>query len=232
MKSRLLSEFAGVFAIVALGYGSIAAAASGAWAPSPYGVSAVFGVVVALAIQFLAPYSIHFNPGVTLALGMMRWHPWREVGPFIVVQCAAALLAMGMIEALFPAVDRFGAPDAPDGWLSAVAKEVAFMVPFIFLCMVAGIHYPKWRALAIGAMVFAVGAVLGRFAGGLSMNPACTLATNLAEGKLAVLPAYALGTTIGCFAGFWSFARLRPIVDRVVAGARNPADRVAGTNCR
>jgi len=214
MKGKLLSEFAGVFVIVALGYGSIAAAASGTWRPGPYGVSAVFGLVVAFAIQFLGRFSIHFNPGVTMALGIMRWHPWREVGPFIAVQCAAALLAIGVIHAMFPMVDRFGAPDAPEGWLPAIAKEIVFMVPFILLCMVAGTYFPRWRALVIGAMVFSIGAVFGRFAGGLSMNPACTLATNLMEGNLAVLPAYALGTTIGCFLGFWAFVRLRPIMNR------------------
>ena len=218
MNKRLLSEFVGVFAIVALGYGSIAAAASGVWNPGPYGISAMFGVVVALAIQLLGRYSIHFNPGVTVALGMLRWHPWREVWPFIAVQCAAALSAMGVIHALFPAVERFGAPNAPEGWLPAIAKEITFMVPFIFLCMVSGTYFLRWRAIAIGAMVFSVGAVFGRFAGGLSMNPACTLATNLMEGNLAVLPVYALGTTIGCFVGFWSFARLQPLMTRRFAG--------------
>jgi glycerol uptake facilitator-like aquaporin len=93
------------------------------------------------------------------------------------------------------------------------------MVPFIFLCMVAGIYFTRWRAIVIGAMVFSVGAVFGRFAGGLSMNPACTLATNLVEGNLAVLPIYALGTTIGCFVGFWSFGHLRPVLNRYLASA-------------
>ena len=215
MNTKLLSEFAGVFAIVLLGYGSIAAGASGLWHPGPYGVSAVFGVVVALAIQLLGPHSIHFNPGVTVALGFMRWHPWRGVWPFIAVQCVAALAAMGVIHLAFPSVTAFGAPDAPAGILAAIAKEVAFMVPFIFLCMVSGTYFPKWRAVAIGAMVFSVGAVFGRFAGGLSMNPACTLATNFMEGNLAVLPAYALGTTLGCWIGFWSFARAQPFLERM-----------------
>jgi glycerol uptake facilitator-like aquaporin len=219
MNTKLLSEFAGVFLIVALGYGSIAAAASGAWNPGPYGVSAVFGVVVALSIHFFGRFSIHFNPGVTMALGILRWHPWREVGSFIAVQCAAALVAMGVIHAIFPTVDRFGAPDAPDGWLAAGAKEIGFMVPFIFLCMVAGIYFPRWRAVVIGVLVFSIGAVFGRFTGGLSMNPACTLATNLMEGNLAVLPIYAIGTTIGCFLGFWSFVRLRPFLNRYLASA-------------
>ena len=93
MKPKLLSEFVGVFLLVSLGYGSIAAAASGAWNPGPYGVSAVFGVVVAIAIQFLGPFSIHFNPAVSAALGFMSWHPWREVWPFIAVQFAAALVS-------------------------------------------------------------------------------------------------------------------------------------------
>ncbi len=219
MKGRLLSEFVGVFGIVALGYGAIAAAASGLWHPGTYGVSAVFGVVVALSIQFLGRFSIHFNPGVTVALGMLRWHPWREVGPFIAVQGAAALAAMGVIHAAFPAVDRFGAPHAPEGWTSALATEICFMVPFIFVCMVAGTYFPRWRALVIGGMVFSIGAVFGRFAGGLSMNPACTLATNVMEENLAVLPVYALGTTIGCFVGFWSFARLQPLLNRCLASA-------------
>lgn len=217
MKKQLLSEFVGVFGIVALGYGSIAAAASGLWDPGSYGVSAVFGVVVALSIHFLGPFSIHFNPSVTVALGFLRWHPWRHVWPFVATQCAAALAAMGVIHAVFPAVDRFGAPNAPDGWLPAFVTEVIFMVPFIFLCMVVGTYVYRWRAIAIGGMVFSVGLVFGRFAGDLSMNPACTLATNLMEGNLSVLPAYALGTTIGSFVGFWSFALLRPFLNRSFA---------------
>jgi len=214
MNKKLLSEFVGVFLIVLLGYGSIAAAASGVWQPGPYGVPAVFGVAVAIAIQFLGPFSIHFNPGVTVALGFMRWHPWQGVWPFIAVQCAAALAAMGVIHAVFPSVVHFGAPAAQEGWLQAIAKEIFFMVPFIFLCMVAGTYYPKWRAIAIGGMVFSIGAVFGRFAGELSMNPATTLATNVMEGKLAVLPVYAIGTTLGCFVGFWSYARIQPRLDR------------------
>jgi glycerol uptake facilitator-like aquaporin len=172
------------------------------------------GVAVALAIQILGPFSIHFNPGVTVALGFMRWHPWQGVWPFIAVQSAAALAAMGVIHAVFPSVSRFGAPSAQEGWLQAIAWEIVFMVPFIFLCMVAGAHFPKWRAIAIGGMVFAIGAVFGRFAGELSMNPATTLATNVMEGKLAVLPVYAIGTTLGCFVGFWSYARIQPRLDR------------------
>jgi len=218
MHRKLLSEFVGVFAIVLVGYGSIAAASSGAWQPGPYGVSAVFGVVVALAIQLLGPFSIHFNPGVTLALGFMRWQPWRGLWLFVAVQCVAALAAMGAIHAIFPTVDRFGAPSAQDGWLPAIAKEIVFMVPFIFLCMVSGTYFPRWRALAIGGMVFAIGTAFGRFAGGLSMTPACTLATNVMEGTLAVLPVYALGTTAGCYAGFWSFRRVQPRLDRWLAG--------------
>ena len=219
MNRKLLSEFVGVFLIVLLGYGSIAAAASGVWQPGPYGVPAVFGVAVAIAIQFLGPFSIHFNPGVTVALGFMRWHPWQGVWPFIAVQFAAALAAMGVIHAVFPSVVHFGAPAAQEGWLQAIAKEVLFMVPFIFLCMVAGTYYPKWRAIAIGGMVFSIGAVFGRFAGELSMNPATTLATNVMEGKLAVLPVYAIGTTLGCFVGFWSYARIQPRLDRWISAS-------------
>jgi len=219
MSKKLLSEFVGVFLIVLLGYGSIAAAASGVWQPGPYGVPAVFGVAVAIAIQFLGPFSIHFNPGVTVALGFMRWHPWQGVWPFIAVQFAAALAAMGVIHAVFPSVIQFGAPSAQEGWLQAIAKEIFFMVPFIFLCMVAGTYYPKWRAIAIGGMVFSIGAVFGRFAGELSMNPATTLATNVMEGKLAVLPVYAIGTTLGCFVGFWSYARIQPRLDRWISAS-------------
>ena len=219
MNKQLLSEFVGVFSIVLVGYGAIAAAASGVWQPGSYGVSAVFGVTVALAIQLLGPFSIHFNPGVTVALGFMRWHPWQGVWLFIAVQCAAALAAMGVIHAVFPSVVHFGAPAAQEGWLQAIAKEVLFMVPFIFLCMVAGTYYPKWRAIAIGGMVFSIGAVFGRFAGELSMNPATTLATNVMEGKLAVLPVYAIGTTLGCFVGFWSYARIQPRLDRWISAS-------------
>lgn len=218
MGRKLLSEFVGVFAIVLVGYGSVAAAAIGAWQPGPYGVPAVFGVVVALSIQLLGPFSIHFNPGVTVALGFMRWHPWQGIWPFIAVQCVAALAAMGVIHAVFPSVDRFGAPTAHDGWLPTLAREIYFMVPFIFLCMVSGTYFARWRAVVIGGMVFLIGTLFGRFAGGLSMNPAATLATNVMEGELAVLPLYALGTTLGCYLGFWSYARLQPRLDRWLAG--------------
>jgi hypothetical protein len=38
------------------------------------------------------------------------------------------------------------------------------------------------------------------------------------EGKLAVLPVYALGTTVGCFVGIWSYARVQPRLDRWLSG--------------
>jgi len=133
MNRKLLSEFVGVFLIVLLGYGSVAAAASGVWQPGPYGVPAVFGVAVALAIQFLGPFSIHFNPGVTVALGFMRWHPWQGVWPFIAVQFAAALAAMGVIHAVFPSVIQFGAPSAQEGWRRAMPRKSSSLVPLIFL---------------------------------------------------------------------------------------------------
>ena len=74
--------------------------------------------------------------------------------------------------------------------------------------------------LTVDIVTMDAGALFGRFAGDLSMNPACTLATNLVEGKLSVLPAYALGTTAGCFLGFLAFARFRPRLDRWLPGVQ------------
>jgi hypothetical protein len=38
------------------------------------------------------------------------------------------------------------------------------------------------------------------------------------EGGLAVLPVYALGTTVGCYVGFWSYSRVQPRLDRWFPG--------------
>ena len=88
---------------------------------------------------------------------------------------------MGGIHAVFPSVIRSGAPGAQEGWLPAIAKEIFFCGPVHFsLHGGRGPTYSKWRAIAIGGMVFSIGAVFGRFAMcELSTESRDTLATNV-----------------------------------------------------
>jgi glycerol uptake facilitator-like aquaporin len=59
------------------------------------------GALVALILAFGPVSGAHFNPAVSLALAARGALPWKEVPPYVVVQCVAAILGVMAAHAMF-----------------------------------------------------------------------------------------------------------------------------------
>ncbi|HWG47728.1 MAG TPA: aquaporin, partial [Gemmataceae bacterium] len=90
---KLAAELFGTFALVFAGTGAIVIddVRGGV---THVGISLVFGLIVLALIYALGDVSgAHINPAVTLGFAAARRFPLRSVVPYILSQCAGALLA-------------------------------------------------------------------------------------------------------------------------------------------
>ena len=75
----------------------------GGGAVSHVGVALTFGLAVFALIAALGDVSgAHFNPAVTIGFRLAGRFPGRLVPPYILSQCAGALLASLVVRLLFP----------------------------------------------------------------------------------------------------------------------------------
>src|SRR5437016_3688874 len=113
----LAAELFGTGVLVFAGTGAIIVNDT-SHAVSHVGVALTFGLVVLALIYALGDVSgAHLNPAVTLGFFMARRFGGRGVGPYILSQCAGALLASVLLCLLFPSNDMLGAtrPAGPTG---------------------------------------------------------------------------------------------------------------------
>ncbi len=92
---KLLAEFFGTFWLVFGGCGSaIFAAAFPQLGIGFMGVALAFGLTVLTGAYAFGPISGgHFNPAVSLGLAVAGRFSWKELGPYVVVQVLAAIVA-------------------------------------------------------------------------------------------------------------------------------------------
>src|SRR5262245_28006539 len=137
----LVGEVVGTFLLVLFGTGSVAAAVLTGAQVGLWQVAAVWGFGVALAIYCSADASgAHLNPAVSLAFALWRpaRFPWRRLLPYWGAQLAGAVLAGGVVAALFwPFLLRFEAEKrivrgAPGSELSAMVFGEYFSNPAVF----------------------------------------------------------------------------------------------------
>ncbi len=103
MRTKLLAEIVGTFILVFAGTAAVVFNHLSNGAITHPGIALVFGLVVlALAYTFGDVSGAHINPAVTLGFAVAKRLPWREVPGYIAAQCLGALLASGLLYALFP----------------------------------------------------------------------------------------------------------------------------------
>src|SRR5262245_49650386 len=104
------AELFGTFALVFAGTGAITVNDVTGGAVSHVGVALTFGLVVLAMVYAVGDVSgAHLNPAVTLGFLVARRLDARRVGPYVACQCAGALLASGLLRALFPDHATLGA---------------------------------------------------------------------------------------------------------------------------
>ena len=190
----------GTFVLVFAGTGAIVINDITGGAVSHIGISLTFGLVILAMIYALGDISgAHFNPAVTIGFWAARRIERSTVMPYILSQCAGALLASLILRVLFPSHESLGATQPAGPALQSFVLEsiLTFVLMLVILQVSTG---GKEKGITAGMAVGAVVALEALFAGpisGASMNPARSLAPALASLQFTHLWIYLLAPLAG-----------------------------------
>lgn len=189
----LLAEFIGTFALVFAGCGAIIMNDVSGNVIGHIGIAMTFGLVVMAMIYAVGDTSgAHFNPAVTIAFWLSGRLPLATVPPYLLSQCAGAIVASALWLVLQPGHTTYGAT-LPAGlaWQSWLLEVVlSFFLMFVILNVATGAKEKGLMAgVAIGGTV-ALCALFGGPLSGASMNPARSLGPALVSGEWSSLWIY------------------------------------------
>jgi aquaporin Z len=216
----LAAELFGTFALVLAGTGAIVVNEVRGGAVTHVGISLTFGLIVLALIYALGEVSgAHFNPAVSLGFCLAGRFPARRVLPYVLCQCAGALLASGLLRLLFAGETTTLGATRPSGPLaqSLVLEAVlTLLLMFVILAVSTG---AKEKGIMAGVAVGSVIALEALFAGpvcGASMNPARSLGPAVLTAQADVLWVYLLGPALGAAVAvpLWLVIRLPEEVAR------------------
>ena len=196
---KLVAEFVGTFTMVFLGCSAIAIDAMTSGAIGHPGVCVTFGLTVCIMIYAIGHISgAHFNPAVTIGFAIAHRFPWREVPPYVAIQCLASCSAIALLDC---------AMDMPvyGETVPAISSSAAFVLEavftFILMLVISAVAIDhravgQLAGVAIGGAVTACAMVGGPLTGG-SMNPARSVGPAIWSGTLQWTWLYVLAPLAG-----------------------------------
>ena len=198
---RLAAEALGTGLLVATVVGSGIMAerlAGGNVAIALLGNTIPTGAILVVLILAFGPISgAHFNPVVSLVMGMTRGLPWREVGPYGIAQvvggCFGTLAAHGMFDlSLFQLAAK--ARTGPAQWFAEFVATFGLLLTILTLV--------RFR---VEAIPFAVGLYITAaywFTASTSFaNPAVTVARALTDTFAGIAPNHVIPFVLAQMAG-------------------------------
>lgn len=198
---RLLAEGLGTAILVATVVGSGIMAerlAGGNQAIALLGNTIPTGAILVVLISILAPVSgAHFNPAVTLVFAARGATPWRDVLPYIVVQCAGGIVGTMIAHLMFDLAPLAIGTTARSGAAQWLAEAVATFT--LLLAILGGVrHAPQAVPWLVGLTITAT----YWFTSSTSFaNPAVTLArgftTTFAGIAINHVPGFVVAQFIG-----------------------------------
>jgi glycerol uptake facilitator-like aquaporin len=201
MGRRLLAEGLGTAILVATVVGSGIMAerlAGGNQAIALLGNTIPTGAILVVLISILGPLSgAHFNPAVTLVFAARGATPWREVLPYIVVQCAGGIAGTMIAHLMFDLAPLAIGTTARSGTAQWLAEAVATFT--LLLAILGGVrHAPQALPWLVGLTITAT----YWFTSSTSFaNPAVTLArgftTTFAGIAINHVPGFVVAQLIG-----------------------------------
>ncbi len=196
---KFVAELFGAFALVFAGTGAIVINDIRGGV-THVGISLTFGLIVLALVYALGDVSgAHLNPAVTLGFVAARRFSIALALPYILSQCAGALLASLVLRLLFPEHSGLGATHpAGTAWQSFVLELILTLLLMVVILAVS--TGAKEKGIMAGVAVGAVIALEALFAGpvcGASMNPARSLGPALVSGNLGDLWIYLLAPIAG-----------------------------------
>jgi aquaporin NIP len=201
---KLAAEMFGTFALVFAGTGAIVVNDATGGTVSHVGIALTFGLIVLAMIYAVGDVSgAHLNPAVTLGFYAARRFEGRLVVPYVVSQCAGALVASLVLRLMFPTHPSLGATLPVGDPLRSFVLELllTLLLMFVILSVSTG---SKEKGVLAGVAVGSVIALEALFAGpisGASMNPARSLAPALMSLRLESLWVYLTAPVLGALAG-------------------------------
>src|SRR3954464_13234817 len=130
---RLAAELLRTFSLVFAGTGAITINDVSGGAVTHVGVALTFGLIVLAMIYALGDVSgAHLNPAVTLGFYAARRFDGRAVVPYVLAQCAGAVLASVALRLTFPANATLGAtaPAGPAAQSFVLEAILTFLLMF------------------------------------------------------------------------------------------------------
>ena len=210
---RAAAEGFGVFALVFAGCGAIVAEAEHPGTLGTIGIALVFGLIVMAMVYATGHLSgAHLNPAVTLAFVLTRHFPRAEALAYLAAQLAGALVAAGLLAAIWPSQPAALGTTVPTvGIGSAFAYEAVLTAFLMFVIMAVATDA---RAVGAGAAI-AIGGTVGLdalFGGpitGASMNPVRSIGPALVAGELQDLWLYIAAPLVGAAVGALAYQVVR-----------------------
>ena len=214
LRSQYAAEAIGTFILVFTGTGAIVLNDISDGQLTPLGIGLVFGLVVMALVYALGDVSgAHINPAVTLGFWASGQFTAKQVAPFILSQCAGALLASLLLRALFGNHANMGATLPREG-LVYQCLILEFILTFILMFVILNVATgAKEKGVVAGMAIGGVIALEATFAGpisGASMNPARSLGPAVASMNFSALWIYLPGPALGALLAVpaWRWVRL------------------------
>ena len=217
LTRRAAAEGIGAFALVFAGCGAIVANAEYGGELGTVGVALVFGLVIMAMVYATGHLSgAHLNPAVTLAFALTRHFPRREAVAYISAQILGAIVAAGLLLAVWPSEPAALGTTLPSvGTGGALAYEVVLTAFLMFVIMAVATDtraIGAAAAIAIGGTV-GLDALFGGPVTGASMNPARSFGPALAAGQWHDFWIYVAGPVAGAALGALAYQLVRGDAD-------------------
>ena len=203
MVRKCVAEMIGTFALVFAGTGAVVVNDVSGETVTHVGVALTFRLVVMAMIYAVGDVSgAHLNPAVTCGFWLAGRLGGRAALPYILSQVVGALVASGLMRALFRDHATLGGT-RPAGTASQsfiLEAVLTALLMFVILSVSVG---PKEKGLMAGIAVGGTIALEAMFAGpicGASMNPARSLAPALVSGQVTHLWLYLAAPVLGAAA--------------------------------
>lgn len=209
---KYFAELLGTFLLVFMGCGVVVVHQELDGVVGHVGICIVWGLVVTALIYGLGEVSgCHINPAVTLALAVLGLFEWRQVAPYVLAQCAGAILGSLLLHVLFPDNAGLGGTNPSGSAQQSWVMELV-MTFFLMLTVLLTTQGRKETGHLAGLVIGGVVLLEALFAGpvsGASMNPARSLGPALVSGVMAHVWIYLTATVVGALlaAGTWRVLR-------------------------
>jgi aquaporin Z len=205
MSKAFFAELIGVFALILIGVGSIAANQASDGSLGLMGIALAHGLTIAIMVSATAAASGgHLNPAVTFGAFVAGRIEGSRALLYVLAQCLGALAGAATVKQLFPAplmdAIHMGTPALAQGVTlgQGMLAELALTFLLVFTVFGTGLdpNGPKVGGLFIGLAVV-VGILVGGPLTGAALNPARHLGPALLGGGLDQLWLYWLAPLVG-----------------------------------